>query len=103
MPATRELVEATRAEAFRFMGEKFLSIKAARQYTGLSYSHLRRAVLSGDLRASNVGSKARPTYRIDREALDEWLAKKEDGMQLPPSVPTVRTAKTSRHFDGPSR
>ena len=63
----------------------FLSIKDAAGLTSLSYSHVRRAVLSGELPASNIGSTRHPVYRIARKDLAEWMERKKGGnLKVPP-------------------
>lgn len=58
---------------------EFVSLKAAARCTGLSYSHVRRTVLSGELPASNNGSASHPIYRIARQDLLEWMERKKAG------------------------
>lgn len=62
----------------------YLSIKRAAKVTSLSESHLRRAVRSGDLTASNVGSPAHPIWRIKRDDLEGWMKRRSGGN---PKVP----------------
>ena len=64
----------------------YLSIKRAANVTTLSESHLRRAVRSGDLPASNVGSLAHPIWRIKREDIEGWMKRRSGGVQkIPPN------------------
>ena len=64
----------------------YLTIKRAAKVTILSESHLRRAVRSGDLPASNVGSLAHPIWRIKREDIEGWMKRKSGGAQkIPPN------------------
>ncbi len=74
----------------------YLSIKEAAALTRLSYSHVRRAVLSGDLPASNVGSATHPVYRIARTALAAWMDNKKGGSVLPPK--SERRGLIDRYF-----
>jgi excisionase family DNA binding protein len=71
----------------------YLSIKGAAEAIDVSATHIRRAVVSRDLPASNVGSEARPTYRISREDLDAWMRRRREG-------PVTRAAAVpaSRHY-----
>src|SRR3954469_2614345 len=46
---------------------EYLSIAQAAEVTNLSETHIRRAIRSGALLASNVGSPARPLWRIARK------------------------------------
>jgi len=63
----------------------YVDIKSASKITGLSKSHIRRAVWSGELWASNVGATQRPTYRIARTDLVAWMEKKKGGtINVPP-------------------
>ena len=57
----------------------FVSMKNAAVVTGLSYSHIRRAVLSGELSASNNGTSSHPIYRIARTDLNAWMERKKGG------------------------
>jgi excisionase family DNA binding protein len=79
-----KLTEALRRQTGPEIDQRYLSIRQAATHTGLSYSHVRRAVLSGELPASNVGSASHPVYRIDRGELANWLEKKKGGSRLPP-------------------
>jgi excisionase family DNA binding protein len=62
----------------------YLSIKEAAALTRLSYSHVRRAVLSGELPASNVGSGSHAIYRIARSDLTVWMNTKKRVSAVPP-------------------
>jgi excisionase family DNA binding protein len=52
---------------------QFYTIKQAAGVVGVSADHIRRAVSGGMLAASNVGTMARPTYRIARADLLAWV------------------------------
>lgn len=65
-------------------GPEWLSIKAAAQMTGLSQSHIRRAVKSGRLAASNVGSEFHPIWRISRADLRVWMLEQRIENRIPP-------------------
>jgi excisionase family DNA binding protein len=63
----------------------YSSIKQAARITGLSDSHIRRAVVSGELPASNIGSSAsHPIYRIALKDLHDWMNNKKGGNRVPP-------------------
>ncbi len=63
----------------------YSSIKQAARITGLSDSHIRRAVVAGELSASNIGSSAsHPIYRIALKDLHEWMNNKKGGNRVPP-------------------
>lgn len=63
----------------------YISIKEAAVITSLSDTHIRRAVKSGDLPASNNGSGSHPIYRIARSDLADWMNKKKGGnVKVPP-------------------
>jgi excisionase family DNA binding protein len=62
----------------------YISIAQAAQITGLSQSHIRRAVRSGELTASNVGTPQRSVWRIARKDLAAWMERKKGGIDLPP-------------------
>lgn len=70
-------------------GQEWLSIKQAAHASGLSQTHLRRAVRAGRLAASNVGTQAHPIWRIARADLAGWM--EENRVQSPlPSSPELR-------------
>lgn len=77
----------------------YFSMSEAAAKTGLSYSTIRRAVMSLELPVSKIGSGGRPTYRISDKDLAEWLEKAKGGVAPPPSMPTVNVRNRSRHFD----
>ena len=62
----------------------YLSIKEAAGVSRLPYSHVRRAVLAGELPASNVGSDSHAVYGIARSDLTAWMNTKKGGVRLPP-------------------
>lgn len=64
--------------------QEWLSIAQAASLTGLSYSHVRRAVIAGELLASNIGSQAHAVYRVARQDLYEWMAKQKSGTVVVP-------------------
>jgi excisionase family DNA binding protein len=69
-----------------YSASEYLTIKTTAQTASLSSSHIRRAVRSGDLPASNVGTADRPVYRIARKDLAEWMEKKKgETLNVPPS------------------
>lgn len=39
----------------------------------LNEEHVRKLIRRGQLKASNVGGKRRPSYRIDESAVEEFL------------------------------
>ncbi len=64
---------------------EYLSVKLAAVLCAVSQSHIRRAIYSGDLAASNVGTPARPAWRIARKDVVLWLEKKKgETNQIPP-------------------
>lgn len=77
----------------------YLPMKRAAKLTSLSYSHIRRAVLSGELPASNVGTAAHPIYRIAQTDLQQWMANKKGGTtRVPPKSELKELIK--RHLPG---
>jgi excisionase family DNA binding protein len=76
-----------------------LSIRSASMLLSLSESHVRRAILKGELPASNVGSRARPLWRISRSDLDAWLESKKGGISAVPPRPALRDL-IDRHLPG---
>ena len=76
-----------------------LSVKEAAKAVNLSESHIRRAIARGELPASNVGTAARPTWRIARADLDAWIEARKGGS---PKVPPRSDLKDliRRHLPG---
>jgi excisionase family DNA binding protein len=63
----------------------YVTIERAAEITTISDSHLRRVIRSGELPASNIGTAARPTWRISRKDLDDWMQRKQgESPKLPP-------------------
>lgn len=62
----------------------WLSIRQAASITGLSTSHVRRAVRRGELAASNVGSGGHAIWRIARADLASWMETKKGGTAVVP-------------------
>jgi excisionase family DNA binding protein len=58
---------------------EYFSIRHAAKITGLSESYIRRAIRSGELPASNVGTWRRPAWRIARTELAQWMERKKGG------------------------
>ena len=64
---------------------EYASVKIVAAITGLSESHIRRSVYSGELPALNAGTKAHPLWRIARKDLAEWMERKKGGsLKVPP-------------------
>lgn len=88
--ATRlERIEGKLDEAVQSRNQpdaEYVSIKRAAKITSLSYSHIRRAILAGELTASNNGGPAHPIYRIARKDLVEWMKRKRAGAESRPSL-----------------
>jgi hypothetical protein len=70
--------------ALALSAAEYVSIKWASYLTSLSPSHIRRAIKSGDLAASNCGTSCRLLWRIARTDLIAWMATKKGGT---PKVP----------------
>src|SRR4051794_24910327 len=63
---------------------EFLSISTAARLAGLSYDHIRRAVQSGELPASDKGSGKKCFWRIARADFYRWMQKDRSGSLVPP-------------------
>lgn len=63
------LVADTKAE--------WVPVKRAAEIMGCHSNTLRRAIASGFLAASNIGSEERPVYRLHRKDIKAWM----DGMR----------------------
>lgn len=81
-------------------GQEGLSINEAAALKGLHPDTIRRAVLSGELPAANVGTSGRARYLISRAGLEAWLERRRNG----PAAAARRKKKAaappppSRHF-----
>jgi excisionase family DNA binding protein len=84
------------ADALQCPAPEFYSIKQAAQVVSVSADHIRRAVTGGWLPASNVGTPARPTYRISRADLLAWVDQGKSGGVLA-SRRKVTPLPASRH------
>lgn len=78
---------------------EYLSIQEAADVTRLSYSHVRRALLAGELPASNVGSALHAVYRIARSDLAAWMERKKGGNVVPPR--SELKGLVNRYFSDP--
>ena len=81
---------------------EFYSIKQAAKVVGVSADHIRRAVVGGVLAASNVGTMARPTYRIARSALLAWVEMGKAGAMAPARRKKNVTPPSRHHRQGGS-
>jgi excisionase family DNA binding protein len=79
--------------------EEYLSIERAAKLTSLSATHLRRAIRSGGLPASNVGTASHPTWRIARKDLDAWMQRNKGGLPSIPPKPELKDL-IRRHLPG---
>ena len=80
-------------------GLDYLTIRSVAETTQLSESHIRRAIRSGDLPASNVGTPDHPIWRISRKDLVEWMDRKKGGTSKVPPKSSL-TALVKRHLPG---
>lgn len=70
--------------------QEFLTIEQAASMTAISSSHLRRAIKSGELPASNVSKAAHPIWRIARKDLTTWLETKKGGITVIPPKSEIK-------------
>ena len=80
-------------------GIGYFRIREVAETTRLSESYIRRAIRSGDLPASNVGTPDHPTWRISRKDLVEWMDRKKGGTSKVPPRSSL-TALVKRHLPG---
>jgi excisionase family DNA binding protein len=75
------------------------SISQAARSISVSESFMRRVILKRELPASNVGSAARPLWRITQSDLIAWLESKKGG---DPKIPPRSDLKAliDRHLPG---
>lgn len=86
----------------RQAGAEWLSIRQAADLAAVSRKSIRRAIKAKDkagrLPAYNVGTAARPLYRIAREDLDAWLRKRPGRASRLPRPPVFRPGAARDHF-----
>jgi hypothetical protein len=64
---------------------EWLSVRGVSVYTSLSTTHINRAIRSGALAVSNMGSTGgRPLYRVSRESVEVWMKGREAGFATSP-------------------
>lgn len=82
------------------MTPEWFTVKHAAATTSLSVTTIRRAILRGELQASNIGSTKRPTWRISRTDLNEWMERKkgETAVAIPPH--SEMSSLVDRHLPG---
>jgi excisionase family DNA binding protein len=72
-------------DALREQRAAYLSISHAARLAELSYDHVRRAVESGELPATDKGNGQHRFWRIARDDFDRWMRKGRSGRDvLPP-------------------
>jgi len=78
---------------------EWLSIQEVAQLAHVSTKSVRRAIAKGELAAATLTSSARrPTYRINRQAIEEWLKRNTAGSVLPAAARKTDGKYRSRHF-----
>ncbi|MBY0522770.1 MAG: helix-turn-helix domain-containing protein [Gemmataceae bacterium] len=78
---------------------EYLTVKDVAILTSLSESYLRRKIYARELPAANIGSEARPVWRIQRKDLVAWLEARKGGT---PSIPPKSQLRDliQRHLPG---
>jgi len=78
---------------------EYLAVKDASLVAALSESYLRRKIYARELPAANIGSEARPVWRIQRKDLVAWLEARKGGT---PSIPPKLQLRNliDRHLPG---
>jgi excisionase family DNA binding protein len=84
---------------------EWLDIKRAAVYLSLSGKTIRRAITSGMLPCSSVGTPDRATYRISRKDLDEYMERRKAGAIPRPrkkknAPEPVKTLPPNRYYPG---
>jgi excisionase family DNA binding protein len=77
---------------------EYLTVRGAATHAGLSPGKIYRAIKANRLRASNVGSPRRATWRIKKSDLDAWMNGHEGGGPAPPEVPVFERQTRRTHF-----
>ena len=94
----RLLKKLERLEAYergKVVPARWLRIANAARYCEVSSKTIRRAILGGSLKASNLGTPGMPMYRISVDELETWMKEREAGPR-PASKRAIKTL-TSRH------
>lgn len=84
-------------------GPSWLTISQAARWCALSAKTIRRAIKAREnnrLVAYDVGSPAKPTWRIRAADLDHWMTRRGPGADVPPPPQKVRARQRSRYFEG---
>lgn len=77
-----------------------LRLREVVRVSGRSASTIRRAIKDGLLQVHKVGrGKRRPTYEIHAADLQRYIEASRVESPDPPSIPTVKVRRKSRHFD----
>lgn len=78
---------------------ELLAVKDVAVLASLSESYLRRKIYSRELPATNIGTEARPVWRISRKDLAQWLEARKGGT---PSIPPKSKMRDliHRHLPG---
>lgn len=74
--------------------QEWYSIKQAGVVAGMCEDYVRRAVLAGQLTCVNMGTKAKPLYRINHEDLTAWMRAREACACPPPRKGSSRPVTT---------
>jgi excisionase family DNA binding protein len=64
--------------------QEWFDIKEVAAMTGLSDTHVRRAIIGGTLLASNMGTPDRSIYRVRYSDIEAWMEKRKAGALPPP-------------------
>lgn len=78
---------------------EYLAVKDAAVVASLSESYVRRKIYSRELPAANIGSEARPVWRIQRKDLEQWLEVRKGGTTSIPPKSQLRNL-IGRHLPG---
>ena len=81
----------------------WLSISQAATTSSLSEKTIRRAIYAkgrDQLKAYDVGTPRRSTWRIRATDLDAWMSRNGGGIEIPPPVPSYRAKHRSSYFKG---
>lgn len=96
----REIIEQNRQKGRRgaLPPKEWFSANEVHELTGVGTDHIYRLVSTGVLLASNIGGIDRPTYRIHRKDIDQWMETTTKQPMPPSRKKGAPTLPISRHL-----
>lgn len=57
--------------------QEYLSVNEAAIYAGVGHKLIRSAIISCELKGTNLGTAKKPLYRTARKSVDDWMNGKQ--------------------------